>query len=96
MEKTYFFWKLQRNDPSDVADLWICNRFQVFAANVRGKKSVRKSQIKTRARNLRICGPICGSVRTVNLQLIHNSKLIKVDKSSSLIYSQRTQINTKN
>ena len=32
----------------------------------------------------------------VKLQMIHNSKLIKIDKSSSLIYSQRIQINMKN
>ena len=28
--------------------------------------------------------------------MIHNSKLIEIDKSSSLIYTQRIQINVKN
>ena len=32
----------------------------------------------------------------VKLQIIHNSKLIEIDKSSSLIYTQRIQINMKN
>ena len=32
----------------------------------------------------------------VKLQMIHNSKLIEIDKSSSLIFTQRIQINMKN
>ena len=41
-----FFFANFRNDPSDVVDLRICDRFQFFyrkSENVCGKKSVHKS-----------------------------------------------------
>ena len=62
-KNVFFFWKLQRNDTSDV-DLRICGRFQFFyrkSENVCGKKSV----CKYANQNLEyaICGPMCGRVQ---------------------------------